>query len=230
MTELRAILGETARPLVRVERSGKDNRFTNLFIGQGAGTAVSVDAGEISSKVQWGVHGTDAQISSDIAEHIICFEISEYVKDPRFDEGSYTLRNRSGQILAEAISSMCNPTMSKICVRGKERADVVKLFEQIRAGETAPESAGGRRGLIRSLRQREEYLLEQCHSLTDVWGTKVGELVLLQVSFDSLSSTNVRLERRIAELERENAELKKPKGFWQTFFRDFRKAYDAQVA
>lgn len=212
---LKAILVEASRPRIRSERVGRNNDHTIRLLGS---TSVSIDAGEISSQVQWGIHGTEVQLSSDVSGLVDCFVIEGYGMDARA-EGYYVFRNRSGHILAEARVKGWAGTKSEFYVRGNLRQDVVKLFELIRDDETVPESAGGRRGLIRNLREQIAGLL-----------VSADELVDYKVAYEQQVRDNIQQLDKIAKLKAENTELKKPKGFWQVFLANFRRSYDAQVA
>lgn len=218
--KLYAILSEPARDVVRTERHGRDRAHSSTLIGL---TAVSIHAGEISSRIGWGINGFDIGISSDVAPHIDCFTVEDDVTEAV--EGHYSLRNRSGQLLAEArVAKTIGGTKFDVYVRGKERVDVVKLFEQIRAGETAPESAGGRRGLIRQLR-----------SVVD---SQTTDLEHLQQRFQTVFDDGVKNIALLGEvtkerdrLKKEVAELKKPKlTAWQFFWRSLVGIDDPRVA
>lgn len=213
--KLLAILDESARGRVKTERYGHKGDYTRLLVGI---TAVAIDAGELSSKIGWGINGLDIGISSDVESHIDCFTIEHILVEAVM--GYYPLRNRSGHILAEArVAESIGGTKIDVYVRGKDRADVVKLFEQIRDGETAPEAAGGRRGLISNLREQIAGLL-----------VSTDELVEYKVAYERQVKDILGHLEHIAKLEIKNIELQKPKGFWQVFRAKFREAYAAQVA
>lgn len=222
--KLYAILSEPARDVVRTERHGRDRAHSSTLIGL---TAVSIHAGEISSRIGWGINGFDIGISSDVAPHIDCFTVEDDVTEAV--EGHYSLRNRSGQLLAEArVAKTIGGTKFDVYVRGKERVDVVKLFEQIRAGETAPESAGGRRGLIRELREeirlRKEgstFLGEENERLIRELGIQLDNGLRLTGEVSALKTTSSKLEDEAA----------KPKlSAWKFFWRSFFGTNDPQVA
>jgi hypothetical protein len=219
--KLRAILSESARTLVRVERGGQGGNYTFPKLGL---TAVSIDQGQISSMIPWMIHGAEAVISGDIAEFVSSFELIAYGLNEG-DIGHYVLRNRSRQILAEAKVEEWASTKREFYIHGKRREDVVKLFEMIRNGETAPESDGGRRGLIRGLRQALESVTQTAKDLAFQVGTCEGREQVL-------SEYRSNLEQQIVELRTENAELKKVKKLtpWQFFWRLFFGTNDPQVA
>lgn len=224
--KLKAILGESARQLVRTERGGQGGNYTFPKLGL---TAISIDQGQISSTVQWCIHGTEALISGDIEDHIVAFELTVLGVES-CAHGHYVLRNRSQQILAEARVENWVSEKAQLYILGKRREDVVKLFEQIRDGETAPESAGGRRGLIRDLKGEISVRERDFATLSTAYEDANRDLLAEQRQVSALEGENSRLNALVTGLQMENAELKKPKGFWQVFLANFHRSYDAQVA
>ena len=215
-----AILGVEAHSLVRVDKGGQGGRYTFPQIGI---TAVSIDAGEISSKINWGIHGTEVDISPDILLHVKAFAIDAHV--PPCDKGRYVLRGKANRILAEANVD-CGPgsTSAAVHIRGKSRQDVVKLYEQICASETAPEAAGGRKGLIRGLHGVVESLTQMAEDLA----RQVG---VLEGREEVMSEYRANLEKQVQDLRAENVELNNPKiSAWKFFWRAFFGTNDPSVA
>lgn len=171
--------------------------------------AVHLSSGLAYGIVPWGTCGLDVPLSPDIKpEHIDAYEITPDRIDTYLQGGQYVLRNQAGHFLARGHVEN-DSHGSWLTVIGKRREDAVKLHDLIRAGETAPESAGGRRGLIRQLRDRYDELLG---------------------SYEDLARDNVRLAEQLRTLS-SAAEKPKPKlSAWEFFWRSFFGTNDPQVA
>lgn len=178
------------------QRTGRHGEYTNHFVGK---TAVSINSGEITSTINWGIDGKDVTISPDI-EPLVDYYVIEHGLQDVPAGGLYKLRNSRGHVLAEARTQKSFGDKTEVYVRGKERADVVKLYEQIRNGETAPESLGGRRGLIRDLRENFAELLGSYERLANEYTALTSENTRLNLELGIHVGDGLRLTGEVSAL------------------------------
>ena len=215
----RVRLNQAGYESVRESRYGKD--FREFVLGK---ARVHLDNGLAYANVPWGLDGLDVPLSSDISpEYIDEFELKpEFIK-PHLNEGDYLLRNKSGHILARGRVTN-HPGGSSVLVMGKVREHVINLCTQICAGETAPEAAGGRKGLIRGLHGVVESLTQMAEDLA----RQVG---VLEGREEVMSEYRANLEKQVQDLRAENVELNNPKiSAWKFFWRAFFGTNDPSVA
>lgn len=131
-------LNEEGRQQVQVERHGKNGEYSNYLVGI---TAVHIKQGVAYAQVGWGLDGRNLPVSPDVAGYIDAFEISVYLSASRAP-GIYSLK-KEGTVLAQARVSphphSNGDDRSYIYSCGKERDDVVTLYELIRDGKIRPE-------------------------------------------------------------------------------------------
>lgn len=135
---LRARLSDTIRGKVVKNHFG-DKGYYDHQIGN---TKVHLEQGLVYAEVSWGIDGLDYPVSPDVAKSVDMFEITSD-KLQRRAAGIYTLRSKNGNVvLARALihdHSWAGERTSKVTVAGKERKDVVKLFELIKTGQIRPD-------------------------------------------------------------------------------------------
>ncbi len=133
---LRARINSTCRESVHERNHGKNRDYTEHLLGL---TKVHIEQGLVYAQIGWGVDGNDLPISPDVENFVEMFDVSS--KITLRADGIYKLRDKKRKIVATARvqpHSYSNDK-SEIYVSGKDRKDVVKLYELIRDGKVRPD-------------------------------------------------------------------------------------------
>ena len=122
---LRARLKDNAMQNVHKERIG-DKGYYNHFIGM---TRVHIEQGLVYAEVTWGIDGRDMPVSAEVEKIVESFVVTD--KIPSRADGVYILRDNDKKVLARARVKdyFTGSDKSEVYVSGKDRKDVVKLYE-----------------------------------------------------------------------------------------------------
>lgn len=132
---LRARLKDNAMQNVHKERIG-DKGYYNHFIGM---TRVHIEQGLVYAEVTWGIDGRDMPVSAEVEKIVESFVVTD--KIPSRADGVYILRDNDKKVLARARVKdyFTGSDKSEVYVSGKDRKDVVKLYELVRDGKVRPD-------------------------------------------------------------------------------------------
>lgn len=162
---LRARINPDGRGKVETRRHGKHMEYKEYSLGM---TNVHLEQGLVYAKIGWGVDGTDIPVSPDVEPFVEMFDISKDINTRA--SGIYTLKARGQTTVATARVQQADYDKDKVnvYVSGKNRKDVVKLFELIRDGKIRPdiehgefEQIEGALGELRRLRRQNPALERQ---------------------------------------------------------------------
>jgi hypothetical protein len=95
-----------------------------------------LDQGLLFAKISWGVDGLDSPIPTDLEDCIEAFEITHEI--PERVCGLYTLKNKRGAVIARARVAS-GERRHDVTVTGKNRRDVVALYELVLGGQIRPD-------------------------------------------------------------------------------------------
>lgn len=133
----RARLNDNVRARMTQRHEGKG--YIQHQVGN---TNIRLEKGLPYADIAWGIDGRDYPISSEVANFVDVYELTVDYSFVRRVAGIYVLRGggRNKPVLARARVLDSGSDKSSILVSGKEREDVVKLYELVRDGKVNPEA------------------------------------------------------------------------------------------
>lgn len=135
---LRVRINSTGRESVRERNYGKHREYTQHLLGM---TKVHIEQGLVFAQIGWGVDGNDLPVSPDVENFIEMYDISSKISHRA--DGVYKLRDKNRKVVATArvqpYRYSSDNDKSEVYVSGKNRKDVVKLYELVRDGKIRPD-------------------------------------------------------------------------------------------
>lgn len=133
---LRVRLTETVRGRVSRNYFG-DKGYCDHQIGM---TKIHLEQGLMFSQIGWGIDGLDNPVSPEVADFVDIYDLTHKVT--KRAQGVYTLKDKKKVLARARVTDYRSggEDVSEVIVSGKERKDVVKLYELIRDGKVRPDT------------------------------------------------------------------------------------------